>query len=231
MRYALLAVIVAGIAGSAPQGSGHPFDADRIVASIDSFVVVTRAPGGAWRSVAGTIQTVARDSAAIRVAVDYVTPTTKQRVEMGMHPKTLAPIAHFEELSRRGSPDTRGQIMFSGGRARGAFILSKGIVDVAVDSTVIDDDASTVLLTALPLDTGRAFTFRTFASPGQVERTRVEVTGMETVTVPAGTFPTYRLVVMARDTSSVFVTRTLPRRVVLVRLGDGSQEMRLINRR
>jgi hypothetical protein len=36
---------------------------------------------------------------------------------------------------------------------------------------------------------------------------------------------------MARDTSRVFVSTAAPRRVVLVRLGDGSQEMRLVNRR
>jgi hypothetical protein len=61
-----------------------------------------------------------------------------------------------------------------------------------------------------------------------VEITRVMVAGMDTVSVPAGRFETYRLTVMARDTSSVFVSTAKPRRVVLVRLSDGSQEMRLL---
>ena len=88
-----------------------------------------------------------------------------------------------------------------------------------------------MLLTGLPLDTGKAFAFRVFGSPGQVETTRVRVAGRETVEVPAGRIPSYRLVVMARDTSTVFISQATPRRVVLVRLGDESQEMRLINAR
>ena len=165
------------------------------------------------------------------MAVEYAFPDTRQRVEMAMDPKTLAPIAHWETLSRVGRGDTRGEVMFRDGRARGAFILSKGVVDVALDTGLVDDDASTALLAALPLDTGRAFTFRTFASPGEVQVTRVRVDGLETVTVPAGRFESYRLVVMARDTSSVFISRSSPRRIVLVRLAAGSQEMRLINQR
>jgi hypothetical protein len=49
------------------------------------------------------------------------------------------------------------------------------------------------------------------------------------VSVPAGRFESWRLTVMARDTSSVFVSRAAPFKVLLVRLGDGS-EMRLMNK-
>ena len=108
--------------------------------------------------------------------------------------------------------------------------MSRGLIDVPLDTGIVDDDASTMLLTALPLDSARSFVFRTFAAPGKVEITRVQVAGIDTVTVPAGRFESYRLTVMARDTSSVFVTTARPHKVVLVRLGDGSQEMRLINR-
>ena len=87
------------------------------------------------------------------------------------------------------------------------------------------------MLPSLPLDSLRSFSFRTFASPGEVQVTRVRVEGIDTVSVPAGRFVVHRLVVMARDTSRVFVSTSAPRRVVLVRLGDGSQEMRLVNRR
>ena len=57
----------------------------------------------------------------------------------------------------------------------------------------------------------------------------VHFAGVDTVSVPAGRFVAHRLVVMARDTTNVFVSTTLPRRVVLVRLANGSTEMRLIN--
>jgi hypothetical protein len=228
---ALFILLTAGLAANQTQRPGHPFDASRIRSAIDSFVIVTRVTTGAWRPMGGVIQTVAHDQAAIRVAVEYAFPDTKQRVEMAMDPVTLAPIAHWETLSRADRGETRGEVRFSDGRARGAYILSKGVVDTPIDTGLVDDDAATVLLAALPLDTGRTFFFRTFASPGQVETTRVRVEGTETVTVPAGRFDTYRLVVMARDTTSVFVTTSPPHRVVLVRLAAGTQEMRLINQR
>jgi hypothetical protein len=230
MKPLIPSVLLAVLAGASAQSPGHPFDQSKIVASIDSFVIVTRVTGGGWRPVGGVVQTVARDTSAIRIAVDYAFPNSRQRVEMAMHPATLAPIAHWEKLSRAGRGDVDGEMMFSDGRARGAFITSKGIIDVPLDTGVVDNDASTALLVTLPLQVGRAFTFRAVASPGQVELTRVSVAGIDTVTVPAGRIASYRLTVMSRDTSQVFISTAEPRRVVLVRLGDGSQEMRLVNR-
>jgi hypothetical protein len=230
MRLILVAAALAG-AAAIPYSPGHPFDPSRIAPASDSFVVVTRAAGGAWRPVGGVIQTVARDSNAIRIAVEYAFPDSKQRVEMAMDPASLAPLAHWETLTRRGLGDASGEILFRDGRAKGAFILSKGVIDVPLDTGIVDDDASTALLPSLPLDSLRSFNFRTFASPGEVQVTRVRVEGLDTVSVPAGRFVVHRLVVMARDTSRVFVSTSAPRRVVLVRLGDGSQEMRLVNRR
>ena len=224
----LLGLVVAATTG---QSTGHPFVASRIVPASDSFVIVTRVNGGPWRPAGGLVQTIARDTTAIRIAVEYSFPDTRQRVEMAMHPTTLAPLAHWETLSRRGVGDATGEVMFRDGRARGAFILSKTLIDVPLDSGIVDDDASTALLATLPLDSARDFSFRAFASPGELQVTRVRVEAIDTVTVPAGKFAAHRLLVMARDTSHVYVSTTMPRRVVLVRLGNGLQEMRLINGR
>lgn len=226
MKIATSVLVVALIAASG-QSSGHPFDASRIVPGIDSFAIVMPVTG---RTAGHVVQTIARDGGNIRIAVDYDLGPAVQRVEMMMNGSTLAPIAHWEGLTRRGRGDTRGEVHFTNGRAKGAYILSRGVIDIPIDTGIVDDDASTALLAALPLDTGRAFTFRTFASPGQVEITRATVGGIDTVSVPAGRFEVYRVNVMARDTSTVFISRAAPYRVVLVRLGDGSQEMRLINR-
>ena len=223
--------LAAVLAATAAQSAGHPFVAAMVTPSSDSFVVVTRVTTGGWKTVGGVVQTVARDSNTIRIAVDYAFVSSRQRVEMAADAKTLAPLAHWEQLSRRGQGDTHGEVMFRDGRAKGAFILSKGVIDIPLDSGIIDDDASTALLPSLPLDSARSFYFRTFASPGQMEVTRIEVQGIDTVAVPAGRFRAHRLLVMARDTSHVYVSTTSPRRVVLVRLADGSQEMRLINAR
>jgi hypothetical protein len=230
-RLMIVAAVSAGLASYTAQSTGHPFISARITASIDSFVIMSRPPRGPWRPVGGVVQTVARDTNALRIAVDYSFVDSRQRVEMAMDLQSLAPLAHWEQLARRGRGDATGEVMFRDGRAKGAFILSKSLIDVPLDSGIVDDDASTALLPALPVDSIRSFVFRTFASPGQLEVTRIEVQGIDTVSVPAGTFVTHRLLVMARDTSQVYLTTKAPRRVVLVRLSDGSQEMRLINRR
>lgn len=209
------------------QSAGHPFDATKIYASIDSFAFVTRVTGA--QPAGYMVQTIARDNDNIRIAVDYDLGSTVQRVEMMMSGRTLAPIGHAEMVARRYGGDARGEVHFSDGRARGAYILSKGVIDIPLDSGIVDDDASTALLPTLPLDSAKSFTFRTFASPGRVEITRVLVAGIDTVTVPAGRFEAFRLTVMARDTSSVYVSTVVPRRVVLVRLSDGSGEMRLLS--
>jgi hypothetical protein len=231
MRRAIPVLLVALVAASTAQSAGHPFISSRVVASVDSFVIVTRVTGGPWRPIGGVVQTVARDTNAWRIAVDYQFPETKQRIEMAIGLQSLAPLAHWEQMARRGRGETHGEVMFGDGRAKGAFILSKQVFDIPLDSGLVDDDASTALLPALPIDSIKSFRFRTFASPGEVQTTRVQVEGLDTVTVPIGKFQAYRLLVMSRDTSRVYVTATLPRRVILVRLADGSQEMRVINRR
>lgn len=226
MKVIIPAFLIALI-GATGQTQHHPFVATRLSPGIDSFVLVTRVTGD--RPVGHVVQTLARDGDNIRLAVDYDLGQSVQRVEMMMHGRSLAPIGHFESLTRRGRGDVRGEVRFSDGRARGAYILSKGVVDVPLDSGIVDDDASTALLVALPMDSIKSFAFRTFASPGRVEITRVQIGPVERVKVPAGEFAAYRLTVMARDTSDVFVSVAAPHRVILVRVGGGASEMRLLN--
>jgi len=227
MKVIVPAFLIALI-GSLGQTQQHPFVPTRLSPGIDSFVLVTRVTGE--RPAGYVVQTLARDGNRIRLAVDYDLGPSVQRVEMMMDGRSLAPIAHWESLARRGRGDVRGEVRFSEGRARGAYILSKGVVDVPLDSGIVDDDASTALLAALPMDSVKSFAFRTFASPGKVEITRVEVGPVETVSVPAGKFEAYRLTVMARDTSNVFVSTRAPHKIVLVRTAGGASEMRLLNR-
>jgi hypothetical protein len=213
MKHLIPAVLIAIGLGAVGQAPGHPFDAASITASLDSFVLVTPVTGP--KPVGYVVQTIARDrDNNLRVAVDYDLGPSAQRVEMLMHGRTLAPIGHWEGLTRRGRAGQQltGEVRFRDGRASGAYILSKRVFDI-------------------PLDTGRAFTFRTFASPGQVELTRVKVEAIDTVSVPAGVYEAYRLRVIARDTSAVFISTITPRRTLLVRLANGSSEMQLKSHR
>src|SRR4051812_6082046 len=119
MKTFVTALLVTFTVAAAPQSAGHPFDPTRIVASADSFVVVTRVTGNDWRVIGGVVQTIARDTNAIRMSLDAAFMDSKHRIEMAMHPTSLAPIAHWEKISRRGQGDANGEVMFSDGRVRG----------------------------------------------------------------------------------------------------------------
>lgn len=67
-------------------------------------------------------------------------------------------------------------------------------VDAAVPGGVVDDNALTALVPALPWEAGAKLTLPVFASgQGELMTYNLAVTGTESVTVPAGTFQAYRV--------------------------------------
>jgi hypothetical protein len=229
----LLVPIVLGVVGgvgavAGEQSLGHPFDPARIVPSIDSFALVMRVTGD--RPAGYVVQTIAREPKVVRMATEYNVGPSRQRIEMAMDSATLAPLMHWENITVNGR-EARGEVHFTNGHATGAYIRAKSIIDVPIPAGVIDEDAGTALLPTLDLEKQQPTSFRMFGAPGMMSTTRVEMLGIDTVSVPAGTYEAFRLKVMARDTSEIFVSTIRPRRVLLVRLGDRSGEMRLISHR
>jgi hypothetical protein len=101
-------------------------------------------------------------------------------------------------------------------------------IDMAISPEVISDDAVIALVPALDLGDAFSITFKTFdVTPGEIVPTVAKVTGRETVTVPAGTFETYRVDVQQKTLSTMFVTVATPHRLVLARVNDGQIELRL----
>lgn len=230
MKGILCCLFAAVIGGATNSPNTHPFDASKLRIGRDSFELVFRSAGS---SPAGSlVQRVVREGDSLRVVIDNTIGTAvRQHTDILMSATTLSPLFHHEVIGVSGRRNLIGEIRFANGRALGAYATMNprnNRIDLAIDSDVIDDEVSTALLATLPLADGYATSFRTFANPGVVETTHVTVTGRETVTVPAGTFDTYRLRVAARDTSAIFITTGEPRRLVLVRLLDGSGEMRLV---
>src|SRR5205085_9346086 len=91
-------------------------------------------------------------------------------------------------------------------------------VDTTVTAATIDDNALSVFLPALPLETGKTFNLSVFSSGDGVTKTvSVKVGAIENVAVPAGTFPAYRLELSGMQLPIVMhVTQQAPRRVVRV---------------
>ncbi len=104
-------------------------------------------------------------------------------------------------------------------------MLKAGPQEVAIDEELEapvfgSDSAMNLVITALPLAEGYQTTLRTF-EVGMQNRTRLwsaEVTGSESVEVPAGSFEAYRVAIEALDgeggAQTLWVTMDEPRRVV-----------------
>lgn len=95
-------------------------------------------------------------------------------------------------------------------------------VNVKLDGAVLLDGGSVHLaVSTLPLAPGYTATLRTFdVLSGSAKVQRLEVKGEETVTVPAGTFVTYRVEIAPADGSpggsTIWIERAAPRRVVRI---------------
>src|SRR5438309_1422056 len=91
-------------------------------------------------------------------------------------------------------------------------------VDTTVAPGTIDDNQLHVILLALPLADGKTFTMNVFSSgEGVTKLLTVKVAGVENITVPAGTFPAYRLELSGLQLPVVMhVTRDLPRRLLRI---------------
>jgi len=99
--------------------------------------------------------------------------------------------------------------------------MGQADIDKALDAPVLGDGgALEVYLSALPLADGYATTFRVFSfQQQQVRPMQLEVTGTETVEVPAGTFDTYVVEMTPLDgndagTSTMHVAMDAPHTIV-----------------
>lgn len=91
-------------------------------------------------------------------------------------------------------------------------------LDLEVPAGVVDDNMLQALLVTLPWSPSAAWRIAVFsAGRGEVLKTILQVTGVETVEVPAGTFEAYRLELRREDAPVAFwITTAAPHRVVKV---------------
>lgn len=120
---------------------------------------------------------------------------------------------------------TETHLVYADGRVKGTSATPqpsgtpKSIaVDTTVPSGIIDDNALALLLTALPLETGKTFTLNVFSTgDGTTKVVTVKVAAVENVAVPAGTFPAYRLELAGMQLPlAMDVTQQAPRRLVRI---------------
>lgn len=207
-----------------PAAGPVAFDRAHLVARRDSFQVTVQG------------QPFGHMVAEVRLAGDsmlYLEETVIPAV--GLHQTTQVVLDAASLAMRAVQQNIRGggqaaetRLIYAEGRVRGraetpdprAGALKVTDVDTTVAAGTIDMNAFQPLVAALPLAEDASFTVGAFeASENTVRTLTVKVSGAADVTVPAGTFPAYRLEVSGTPQPLVFfVSRAAPQRLLRIEL-------------
>ncbi len=153
----------------------------------------------------------------LRILSTQQTPMGAASDTFDLDPASMMPIRKSAAQGQMGVT-----LEYSEGSIKGAMKMGAQAmpVDVKLDAPVFGDGSAMELtLSALPLDAGYKTTIRSFDFQSQEVRAySVEVTGIETVEVPAGSFESYKLEIKPLDGEmgggTVFISKKKPRCVV-----------------
>jgi zinc protease len=201
-----------------PTGGPVAFDRSQIVARSDSFQALVQ--GNAFGGQTATLA-MAGDS------IVYTEATT-----IGAFQQRSTVVLNADLTMRRSDQSgtvqgqqTQTHLAYGNGRVKGTAMSPQPggtpkslTVDTTIAEGTIDDNALAVLLPALPLEPGKTFNLSVFSSgDGVTKVVSVKVAGIESVAVPAGTFPAYRLELSGMQLPIVMhVTQQAPRRLVRI---------------
>jgi len=203
-----------------PVGGPVAFDRSQIVARTDSFQAVLQ--GNPFGAQVTTIQ-VAGDSIVFTEATTLGT-FVQQRTTVVLSAADLA-TRRSDQSGMVQSQKSEVHLVYADGRVKGTAIVPQAggtPKTVAVDTTVpvgaIDDNALSLAVQALPLAEGKSFSLNVFSSgEGVTKVATIKVTGVENVTVPAGTFSAYRLEISGMQLPVVMhVSTESPRRLLRI---------------
>jgi zinc protease len=204
-----------------PTAGLPTFDRAQVVTRSDSFqVVIQGQPMGSM--VAGTV--VSRDSVVYREVTSIAGGQVQQNTIVHFNPADLS----VTQIDQTGS--TQGQtadihLTYAGGRVKGKATTpqqSGTPSTVEIDTTIApgtyDDNALNTLIPALPLIAGQTINLGVFESgKGQSKIVQLKVSDGGSVTVPAGTFQTFRLDVSGGQVPiAMYVAKDTPRRIVKI---------------
>jgi zinc protease len=143
--------------------------------------------------------------------------------------------------SVKGSGKVQGQeqkldVTYANGRVKGSAMTPSpsGVKTVNVDTTVapgvLDDNMVSALVPGLKWAPNAKFTVSAFdASSGTIKQLTLAVTATESVTVPAGTFPAYRVELTGGEQPlTFFITTAEPYRIVKMAFSGAPVEFVLV---
>lgn len=162
----------------------------------------------------------------------------------------VEPVSVTQEVTQA-SVSLTSDLAYEDGRVTGTATVPRGaaqqgqmpeLEDVSVDTTLvegaIDENMALAAVLAAPLEVGAEFTIPVYSPRTGIAELSAEVTGEETVEVPAGSFETFEVdLSTAQADFTLYVTREAPRMLVrqefaaqpvsvdLERVGEGEDEV------
>lgn len=202
-----------------PRATALEIDPAQLVAGRDSFQVMFQG-----NAVGAYVRDLSRagDELVYVELIDIPLAGMRQETTIRLDAASYA-MRSLEQTGQAGGQPTTASLRYENGRVTGRAAIPQpgGTARVVeVDTTVapgtMDDDALGALIPALPLAEGASFGVNVYSVDNQAMRVlTVKVTGVAEITVPAGTFRSYRVEVTGGETPLVmYVSHPTPRRVV-----------------
>ncbi len=209
-----------------------PLDVGKLVARRDSFAVMVQG-----RPFGAQLSTLELTDSGFRYTEETHIPMAGVQQVTTLDLDKAAGVRHVVQAGTAQGKETRIDIVYAGGRARGSAATpgkDGTIQTVTVDTTVaagsVDDNGILALLPALPWKAGARWTIPVFMSgQGTAGQMTLAVSGADSVTVPAGTFAVYRAELTGGPQPlTFFVTTAAPHRLVKVTVPGTPIEIQLV---
>lgn len=206
-----------------PEAGAPTLDRAQLVTRSDSFQIVVQ--GQPLGVMTGHLE-VSADSIVYTEQTQIGGGAVQQNTTVRFNPGDWS-VTQVDQTGSQGGQAVETHLTYAGGRVKGRSMTPQQSgtpkttdIDTALVAGTYDDNALSTIVTALPLAVGQMFNVNVFES-GQ-NRTavmQIKVTDGGPVTVPAGTFQTYRLEIAGGQVPIVMaVAKDTPRRIVKIEL-------------
>jgi hypothetical protein len=205
-----------------PRTGVPALDRAQIVSHSDSFqIVIQGTPNGAL-----TAQTtVSADSVVYQEHTVIAGGMVQQGTTVHFSPADLS-VTQVDQTGRVQGQPADIHLTYQAGRVQGKSTTPQpgGAQTLQIDTTVApgtyDDNALSFILPALPLADGANLAVNVFESgKGVTQVMQIKVSDGGSLTVPAGTFPVFRLDITGGQVPTAFyITKDTPRRIVKIEL-------------
>jgi hypothetical protein len=206
-----------------PKVGAPSLDRAQLVTRADSFEVLVQ--GAAQGALVGSL-TVGSDSITYTEHTTIAGGVIQQNTSVRFNPGDLSVVA-VDQTGRIQGQSSDIHLAYAGGRVKGKATTPQQSgtpqtipIDTTVAAGTIDDNALSVVFPALPLAVDQTFNLSIFESgKGDSKVIQVKVSDGGTVTVPAGSFPVFKLDVSGGQVPTTFyVSKVTPRRIVKIEL-------------